>query len=278
MTELSLMESAPRGIMHECFRRQRILTAYGLLLLALTPLLLVMLHIDTRTLGDVDVWAKPTKFVFSVAVFALTTAWFFGYVQVERRDAWSMRGIVGTIIIAGSFEIIYISWQAGHGLESHFNRSSVFFEVMYGLMGVGAVLLVTTSLLLAWEIWRRPAPGLRTDYVAAVVTGLVLCFVLGGGTGIYMAQQTGHAVGLVGGHAPIFGWNRLGGDLRIAHFLGIHAQQAIPILGLLVGGLSARLRLPVLFVGSLAYTALTLALLIQAISGLPLCPLCFSYQ
>lgn len=272
MTELTLMDSAPRGILREALHRQRTLSAYGLLLLVLTPFMLLLQQFDLRTFDDVDVWAKPTKFVFSVAVFALTTAWFFGYVRPDRRKAPSLRAVVAVIIAAGSFEIIYISWQAGHGLASHFNKSSAFYEIMYALMGLGAVSLVAATLPLAWEIARRPAPGLNPHYVAAVVIGLVMCCVFGGGFGIYMAQQPGHAVGLIGGHAPFFGWNRAGGDLRIAHFLGIHAQQAIPILGLSIGALTPQLRWPTLIGGSVAYAALAVALFSEAIKGHPLLP------
>jgi hypothetical protein len=271
MTAISLLRS-PKGILSELLHRQRVLAAYGLLLIALTPVMLAMQAIDLRTFDGIDVWAKPTKFVFSVAVFALTTAWYFGYVQPDRRNTWRLRGIVAVILAAGSFEIIYIAWQAGHGLASHFNHSSVFYEVMYALMGVGAISLVATGLPLAWEIWRRPASGVRTDYVAAVVIGLLLCFVLGGGFGFYMSQQPGHTVGAVAGHSAVFGWNRAGGDLRIAHFMGIHAQQAIPILGLLVAGMSPRLRWQTLIAGSLAYSALAVALFIQAVKGHALLP------
>ena len=271
MNELS-SEAGRHGIVSEFIQRQPTLAAYGALLLALTPFMLALQLFDLRTFDGIDVWAKPTKFVVSVAVFALTSAWFFGYVRPDRRRAPSLRACVGVIIAAGSFEIIYISWQAGHGLASHFNHSNVFFETMYALMGLGAVLLVASTLPLAWQIWRRPAPGLRPEFVAAVVLGLVLCCALGGGFGIYMSQQYGHAVGLVQGHAPIFGWNRAGGDLRIAHFLGIHAQQSIPVLGLLVGRLSARLRWPALIGGSVAYVLLTVALFIQATQGRALLP------
>ena len=272
MTTLSSMDSTPRGILAEALHRQRALTAYGLLLLVLTPFMLLLQRLDVRTFDDIDVWAKPTKFVFSVAVYSLTTAWFFGYVRPDRRNAPSLRAIAAVIIAAGSFEIIYISWQAGHGLASHFNISSAFYAIMYALMGLGAVSLVTALLPLAWEIRRRPALGLSPQYVAAVVMGLVLCCVLGGGFGLYMGQQPGHAVGLVAGHAPLFGWNRAGGDLRIAHFLGIHAQQAIPLLGLLIGGLSPRLRWPTLFGATAAYVVLAAALFVQATRGQPLLP------
>ena len=271
MSELSL-QTGQYGVLRELFRRQGALAAYGMLLVVLTPLMLALQQIDLRTFDGVEVWIKPTKFVFSVAVFALTIAWFFGYVRPERRGSFSLRVIVPVIIAAGSFEIIYISWQAGHALASHFNNSSVFYRVMYALMGLGAVSMVACTLPLAWEIARRPAAGLRPDYVGSVVIGLVLCFVLGGGFGIYMSQQTGHAVGVIQGHSPIFGWNRTGGDLRIPHFLGIHAQQAIPILGVLIGALSPRLRWPILIGGSLAYAALTVALFIQAYEGRPLLP------
>jgi hypothetical protein len=133
------------AIIRELLHRQRVLAAYGLWLLMLTPFMLALQLTDSRTLDDVDVWAKPTKFVFSVAVFALTNAWFFGYVQPDRRRIWQLRGIVAIILVAGSFEIVYISWQAAHGLASHFNHSSVFYEIMYGLMGVGALSLVLTE-------------------------------------------------------------------------------------------------------------------------------------
>ncbi len=34
-----------------------------------------------------------------------------------------------------------------------------------------------------------------------------------------------------GATVPIFGWALAGGDLRPAHFIGIHAQQLLPLAG-----------------------------------------------
>jgi hypothetical protein len=264
----------PVNPLADLFARHRPLALYGLALLMLALVAAAMQALDPRLLASgVNVWVKPTKFLVSVAVFALTAAWFFGYVRPERRGARAMRWTAASLIVAGTLELAWIGWQASQGLESHFNNDTTFFNLMYGLMGLFAVVLVGSTLPLAWEIARRPAAGLRKDFVAAVVIGLVLTFLLGGGLGGYMSAQPGHAVGATGGHVPLFGWNRSGGDLRIAHFLGIHAQQALPILALLAGGLAAPRRWALLAGGTLLYVALALAIFAQAIAGRPLLPL-----
>jgi hypothetical protein len=180
-----------------------------------------------------------------------------------------VRYTVWATIAAGSFEVAYISLQASRGLDSHFNFTSSFYNIMYSLMGVGAIVLISATLPLAWEIARRPRAGLRQDYVAAVVLGLVLTFVLGGALGGYMSSTTGHAVGRVGGHFPIFGWNRLGGDLRVAHFCGIHFQQVLPLIAATVAPLPRIARWAAILVSAAAGTILTIAVFVQALRGEP---------
>jgi hypothetical protein len=275
MTSLVRHSTAARpAILGAFLDRHRTLTIYGLAMLALGAVAIVLQVVDPRTLASgVGIWAKPAKFFVSIGVFALTTAWFFGYVRPERRNSVAMRATAAALIAAGTFELAYICFQAVQGLESHFNVDTRFHARMYQLMGVGAVLLVGTTLTLAWEIARRPADGLQGSFVAAIVIGLVLTVLLGGGLGGYMSSQLGHSVGAQGGHVPLFGWNRLGGDLRIAHFLGIHAEQAIPILAALIAGAAARTRWLVLFAGTIAYTAVTIALFAQAVAGRALFPI-----
>jgi uncharacterized membrane protein YuzA (DUF378 family) len=261
------------SVLVELAARQRTLAFYGAVLLALAPVAVVMQGLDTRLLeSGVSVWMKPAKFLSSIGIFAITTAWFFGYVRPDRRRSPLMRATVAALIVAGTFELVWIGWQAANGLESHFNTGTPFHTIMYALMGLFAVVLVGTSLPVAWEIGRRPAPHLRRDFVAAVVIGLLLTLLLGGILGGYMSGQSGHSVGAEGGRTFLFGWNRSGGDLRIAHFLGIHAEQAIPLLAGLAAaaGLGARARWGVLIAGATAYAALTLAVFGQAVAGQPL--------
>ena len=275
MTAIALPRLAPRSLIGELLDRQPTLARFGLLLLALACVTGLAQLADARTLAGVNVWVKPTKFFVSVGVFALTAAWFFGYVRLERRSAPLLRGTVTVLIVAGTLELAYISWAAANGVASHFNHTSTFFDVAYALMGVLALLLIGTTLPLAWEIGRRPAPGLSRDFTAAVVIGLVLTFLLGGGLGGYMSAQAGHSVGAQGGSVALFGWNRSGGDLRVAHFMGIHAEQAIPLLAALAGltRLSQRARWHVLVGGTALYVLVTVGVFAQAVAGAPLLPL-----
>lgn len=265
-----------RWVLAELVVRQGTLALFGMALMILSIMAVMLQAIDPRLLGSgVNVWVKPAKFLSSIGIYALTAAWFFGYVRPERRRSLPMRIAALVIIVAGTFELVWIGWQAANGVESHFNTSTPFATIMYALMGVFAVLLVSATLPLAWEIGRRPALGLRRDFVAAVVVGLLLTFLLGGILGGYMSSQPGHSVGLEGGRTFLFGWNRSGGDLRIAHFLGIHAEQALPVLAALTAaaGFEARSRWAVLAGGAAAYAALTLAIFAQATAGRPLFPM-----
>ncbi|HEU4497739.1 MAG TPA: hypothetical protein VFR60_00240 [Sphingomicrobium sp.] len=260
----------------ELFVRQGNLAIFGVATLLLSAVAIFLQIIDPRLLeSGVNVWVKPAKFFSSIGIFSLTAAWFFGYVRPERRHSRLMRATAAVLILSGTFELLWICWQAGQGLESHFNNDTPFYSIMYSLMGLFAVLLVGTTLPLAWEIARRPAQGLRGDFVAAVVIGLLLTFLLGGILGGYMSAQAGHSVGAEGGRTYLFGWNRSGGDLRIAHFLGIHAEQAIPILSALTAeaGLGRRARWAALIVGATVYAGLTLAVFVQAVAGRALLPM-----
>jgi hypothetical protein len=256
--------------------RQPHLTVTAVLLLALGLATGLMQTLDHRLFEGVNVWVKPTKFFVAVAILCATNAWFFGYVRPERRNSAPMRAVVWITIIAGTLECLYIAFQASRAEASHFNETDTLHIMLYGMMGMAIVILMCTLLVLAWEIARRPVPGLRADYRVAVIAGLVLTFILGGGFAGYLSSQTGHYVGEIGGHFPFFGWNRAGGDLRVAHFFGTHLHQALPIAAAILAPLPTPLRWLGLAAATLAGIALTVFTFCQALAGQPFLPGAFA--
>jgi hypothetical protein len=86
-----------------------------------------------------------------------------------------------------------------------------------------------------------------------------------------LSSNGGHFVGVPGagaGTLPVFGWSTAVGDLRPAHFLALHAMQAIPLLGWLAD--RRGWRTAVVGASALGYGVLTLAVFAQALAGRPL--------
>ena len=255
----------------ELRRREPLLAAFAAGCLALGALAAAAAAVDPRTLGGVSVWLKPAKFFGSVTVFALTWAWLAGLVRPDARGAPALRRARWTLVGAGAFELAYITLQAARGEASHFNTGDQLHAVLYGLMGVGAVALLATNVPLALAVARRPAPDADPELRRAAVLGLTLSMLLGGVLGGYLSAQAGHAVGPEVGHLAVTGWNRAAGDLRVAHFLGLHAEQALPIAAraLGAGGGGVRWRRAAVWAAAGAWTLGTLLAFAQCVRGRP---------
>lgn len=220
------------------------LYSVGMAMLLLAVITAVLAWFDPRLFQGVSTWAKPLKFQLSTGLYLLTLALLMNWLPSDKKRTWLARYVVWSATGAGVFEVAYITWQGGLGLASHYNNASSFYAAMYTLMGVGAVILTTASLALAVLIARSPGYALPRALKHAVVLGLLLTFVLGTGFGSYLgAQRSGHWVGgalIDAGGLPLFNWSRTGGDLRVAHFFGIHAMHFIPA----IAALAAAARLP----------------------------------
>ena len=96
-------------------------------------------------------------------------------------------------------------------------------------MGIMALTLLAAKIPLVIAVAVRPRPGLEPSLRLAVLLGLATTVILGAATGIALSVNHGHAVGPTGASLPLLGWNRAGGDLRIAHFLGMHGEQIVPL-------------------------------------------------
>lgn len=257
------------SLLPSLFERQPVVARFAVLCFAAAGMALLLSAVDPRTIAGVPVWLKPAKFFLSVGVFTGTMAWFFGYVRPERRRSPAMRMTVAVLLLTACFELAWITWQGARGLPSHFNFDTPFYSAMYSLMGLAALALAGTTLPLAWEIARRPVAGLDPGFRLAVILGLLLTFALGASLGGYISAAGGASVGPHHSAIPLFAWNQIGGDLRVAHFFGIHAQQAIPLYGAALVALRAPARPALVVLGATAYSAVVLGTWLQALGGKP---------
>lgn len=221
---------------------------------------------DGRLLMGEAVWLKPTKFFLSLSVFAFTAIWLETYVTAEQAKRFRLPLMRWGVFFAASFEMVWICYQAARGRPSHYNTLSLFEMLMYALMGVGAVSLVLTRLPLALAI----CSSLKTrggKEAVMVVVGVFLTLVLGIGVGGYISALPGHTIGAFGNPLPVLGWNGVGGDLRPAHFVSLHAEQVGLVSAVLSRGLGPMGRGLVLVGFVLGVVGASLGLLFLGLSG-----------
>src|SRR3954452_23196896 len=234
----------------------------------------VGLIVDDRVLLGAPVWFKPLKFAASFGLYALTLAWMASLVQRGRRVVT----VTGWVLVAlSAIEIAVIVGQAARGVRSHFNDDTPFDALLFSVMGAAVALIWLATAVLAVVVVRQRI----ADRIVAWSIGLgLLVALLGMGVGLLMTGQPGggaHSVGVPDGGPglPLVGWSTTGGDLRIGHFVGLHALQVIPLLGAVLAAvprrlLPARAGLRLLGVAAAGYLGVVGMLVWQALRGQPL--------
>lgn len=238
---------------------------------ALMGLFLVALQVDNRLLYGVSVWSKPLKFALSLGVYFGTLLLMARLLPLGHLNSGRHHAIAISLVFVAGFEMAYIVIQAALGETSHFNKTTAFHSIMYSLMGIGAVWL---TLGLVWLAVLVAKHSDRSDpLVLAIFLGLGISAALGGGFGAYLGGQENHWVGALPTDANglwLFNWPSNGGDLRVAHFFGLHAMQAIPIFALLLPRVLGRTAKHIAIAGfSLTYSALSVYTFAQALKGQP---------
>jgi len=196
----------------------------GWLNIALLVVMIAIAPFDHRTVMGINPWIKPIKFAISIAIYGWSVAWLLQYLpRPQRAISWG-------VSIAMIVEILCIVMQAARGTTSHYNISTPFNAIAFGIMGSGVVLNTALIARLLW-LFCRPV-AIPHGILWGVRLGLVL-FLLASVEGTVMIRHEGHTVGLADGGPglPLVNWSTRAGDLRIAHFAGLHALQLLPLAG-----------------------------------------------
>jgi hypothetical protein len=269
-------------IMRTLWQSDAKLTAVGILMTALLGATGIALLIDPRQILGAPAWMKPAKFAASIAIYTFTLAWVFTYLRewprTRRVASW-----VTTITLL--LEIVIIDTQVWRGTTSHFNVGTVLDGVLFTIMGLAIVIQTLVATAVAVALWRQRFSdramgwalrlGMTVTIIGAMTGGLMTrptrAQLDNARAGNRMTIAGAHTVGAPDGGPGLTGtgWSREHGDLRVAHFLGLHSLQVLALAALFFArkGWQEKRRVRMVWAISASYVSLFALLLWQALRG-----------
>lgn len=205
--------------------RNRLLANSGLIYVVLTLILCLFPLFDSRELFGVSVWNKPVKFYISTTVLLWTIGWIMADLPQKKQVWFISRGV----LICLTLELVLITYQAVQGKASHFNISNPIDGAIFGMMGM---IIFINSLFFVYLLFLFiKVKTIPKGYQVGIISGLFI-FLLGGYEGYLMAGRLSHTVGATDGQEGVYflAWAKSYGDLRIYHFLGLHALQVLGLI------------------------------------------------
>jgi hypothetical protein len=248
------------------------------------------IFLDSRYITGSPAWLKPTKFAISVSIYTFTILWFLSFVDTSKKWRARMVKVIGWgLVLTLAAEWVGIITQVFRGATSHFNVSSPLNAALWSLMAIAIMILFITNIVIAVLLLRQRfdnpvfAWGLRLGLLITIV-GLGEGYLMTSPTAQQMAGwKNGEAVTIVGAHTvgvedggpglPGLTWSTEGGDLRVGHFVGMHALQVLPFVAWFVSRrrkLSTRQQLQLVWTTALGYLGLVVLVTWQALRAQPI--------
>jgi hypothetical protein len=245
---------------------------------------LVGLMVDPTVITGAPAWLKPAKFAVSITIYTVTLAWIFTLIPEWPRTRRVVGWMTATTMV---LEMAIISGQAWRGTTSHFNVSTPVDATLFSIMGAAIVVQTFSTIAVAVALWRHRFADAPLGWALRLGMSITIVGALTGGmmtrpTAAQLnAAQAGQRMTIVGAHtvgAPDggpglvgTGWSTQHGDLRIPHFVGLHAVQVLPLLAWLLWRrqVQEHARARLVIVGAGSYAALYVILLVGALRGVP---------
>jgi hypothetical protein len=277
----------PAGVtsaLRSSFRDQPGMAYTGILAIAMVVASVLGAVFDPKVITGEAAWVKPAKFGISFAVYAASLIWMLSLLKPGAWVRWA--GILTAVGFTAEAAIIVL--QVLRGVRSHFNQATPFDNTLYLLMAAFVGVIWLGGLTAAILVWRSPKAQVDPTLLISIKYGVVLMLIgalLAGFMTVPTSKQLAledagkfsptsgtHTFGAPedGPQLPFVGWSTVGGDGRVAHFVGLHALQILPLVGWWISrrsrwSTSQRNRLAIL--ASLGYGGVTALLAWQAQRG-----------
>jgi hypothetical protein len=243
-------------------RRNAILYWFGLFCLISGVVCIGFSFVTSREVLGINAFIKPAKFFISIWILCWTMALFTGLL-IQRRKVVIYSWV---FVVMMTLEMVIITGQAALGKLSHFNITSSLNARLFDLMGLAITVFTLWTAYIGYLFFKHKPVGIKSEYLWGIRLGILL-FVIFAFEGFAMAIRLSHTVGAPDGGPglPVTNWSTRYGDLRVAHFFGMHALQLLPLFGYYV----AKRPRQVVFVTIVYFIGVSL-LLAGALSGKPL--------
>ncbi len=250
------------------YQANKILMIGSLVFLIISAVLALLLPFESRQVLGINLWIKPLKFAISIGIFLYTSVYLLQPLDYSTGKlnllSWTL---LGTMLI----EIFCIIFQASRGQLSHFNTTDPIGRIMFPLMGTAITVAYLVYALMLVDYFRLET-NLTPAMLWAIRIGIVI-FLFGAISGFSMGGALKHTVGMADGGPglPFTNWSTVAGDLRVSHFISIHAIQILPLLALVMMqlDLSSSKGLSAVVVFGTLYGLFCVLNLVQAMQGRP---------
>lgn len=276
----TLSPSSVRGFFRELDKNDRVLSRLGWALLLAVPVFAAFAFLvpGTSAFGlatGVNPWIKPIKFSMSFSTFASTVSLLLLALQIPKWQLTLARRAIATSVALEILSLGAQAWRTAHHLSGHSLLDSCLAQITNSMVMVNTAIVCWMLVLFCAH---RVHMNLVDSPMVSAIRYSIVIFLAGNAIGGYMLARGSHTVGTADGGPglPFVNWSTVGGDLRIAHFISIHAIQIIPLFAYI---LSQMAPIPTVKHRRIAAGALAVAVsiavgatFVQAALGHPLIP------
>ena len=268
--------SAVREFFSELDANDPLLSRLGWTLMLVVPVFAAMALFApgvAQSVSPINPWVKPIKFSLSFSTFASTMSLVLLALQIPRWQLNLARRAMAVSIALEIFSLGAQAWRSTYPQAGHPLMDGALAQLTNGMV------MVNTAIV-CWMFGLFCANRVRTSLVDGPMVSAIrysmVIFLAGNAIGGYMLARGSHTVGTKdGGPGLLFvNWSTIAGDLRIAHFIAIHAIQIVPLFAYI---LSQMTPIPAVKQRRMAIAALAIAVtvavggtFVQAALGHPL--------
>lgn len=243
-------------------QRNDVLFYFGLITLLGAITTFVLIQVTTTRVNGINTYYKPMKFFISVFLFTWTFAFYMQYLDNQPAvKVFSWVAVIGL-----GYELFAITLQASRGKLSHYNTETTFDATIVFLMIIAILVITLAMVYIGFLFFIQSKFNTNIVFIWSIRLSIILTIIFAC-EGFIMGSLSKHTIGAADGTAglPITNWSKKHGDLRIAHFFGIHAIQVVPLISVYLAK-----NIFHVFIIALVYLLIITYTFVQALFGKPL--------